>query len=265
MSMTKEAFSTALNHKFSERELAVIWHDMNLYKTLEHISQQECIERLLKDEPFQYITGSCYFYDLDLFVSPATLIPRPETEELVYKVVQSHMSRSPKILDIGTGSGCIGLCLKKQISQASVSLLDVSPIALQIAQKNAQRHQLDVELIELDILSVDKLTDNYDIIVSNPPYIPNKEKSLMSDNVLAYEPHMALFVDDDDPLLFYRKIAEIGQQNLNNHGELYFESNEYNVNEVASMLNEMKYHNVDIHSDMQGKPRMISCALSAKK
>jgi release factor glutamine methyltransferase len=223
------------------------------------IEVQKIVERLKRFEPIQYILMRSEFFGLNLHVEPGVLIPRPETEELVAMIVESNRHISPAILDIGTGSGCIALSLKKAIPEAIVSACDVSDIALGIAGKNAKSNELDVKLFKYNILTEEYFESNccYDLIVSNPPYVLQSEKELMHANVLEYEPHLALFVDDDDPLLFYRAIARFAQKRLKSGGELWFEINEQKGEELMEMLSGASFCNVQIFKDIYGKHRFV--------
>ena len=220
---------------------------------------KQIVERLKRFEPIQYILQSAEFYGLNLYVDPNVLIPRPETEELVSLIVNSKNSYAPKILDIGTGSGCIALSLKKAIPNADVWACDVSEAALSVAEKNARAHNLDVNFFRCNILATDTINEFtvFDIIVSNPPYVLQSEKKQMQENVLSYEPHLALFVEDDDPLLFYRAIALFAQKHLNSSGVLWFEINENKGKEVEEMLVKSSFCNVHIFSDIYGKHRFV--------
>ena len=217
------------------------------------------LKRLLKYEPVQYILGYAEFYGLKFKVSPAVLIPRPETEELVELVISAISNPKSKILDIGTGSGCIPIALKKNIPDADVTSIDISEDALHIAKENATTNDVEVSFINKDILR--NIPDHrFDIIVSNPPYIGYDEKEKMNDNVLIYEPHLALF--SDDPLLFYRRIAEITPKILNPKGKIYLEVSEYRAKEVADIFNKVGEDNnlsatVQIKKDMSGKDRIV--------
>ena len=218
---------------------------------------QEIISRLLHFEPIQYIFGHTLWCGLDLKVSPATLIPRPETAELVeriqnteYRIQTDHPFR---VLDIGTGSGCIAIALKKVHPNWQVTGLDISEEALEIAKENAQQNGVEVVFKQLDILSKNaESIGTFDIVVSNPPYICEKEKIEMRRNVLDYEPATALFVPDEDPLLFYRRIAQlrIGKY-------LFFEINEAYAKELKEMLSQFGYTDIQITNDIYGKPRII--------
>ena len=211
------------------------------------------LRRLLKYEPVQYILGYAEFYGLKFKVSPAVLIPRPETEELVELIGEEINDPKLSILDIGTGSGCIAITLKKNISQADVTSLDISEEALQIARENAESNETDVTLIQMDILK-EIPTRKYDVIVSNPPYIGHDEKEKMNGNVLIHEPHLALF--SDDPLLFYKRIAEIAPQILNPDGKIYLEVSEFRSKEVADIFAYIGM-NAQILKDMSGKDRIV--------
>ncbi|KIA96479.1 hypothetical protein OC25_01615 [Pedobacter kyungheensis] len=217
-------------------------------------------------KPIQYILGEAHFYGLVFKVNEHVLIPRPETEELVDWVIADNNSQFAvsdiKILDIGTGSGCIPVTLKKHLPQAKVSTLDVSGEAIAVARQNAMQNGVEVDFIEADILSF-KSELKFDVIVSNPPYIRLLELAEMHENVLANEPHLALFVSDEDPLIFYEAIASFAQTNLNPGGKLYFEINEYLGKETVDMLDTKGFKNIELRKDMQGKNRMVRCDLSA--
>ena len=220
-------------------------------------------ERLLHQEPVQYVLGEASFCNRTFHVEPGVLIPRPETAELCEWITQKERSSSCHILDIGTGSGCIAISLALDIPQAKVTAWDISSTALEIARKNAQQLKADVTFQEVDILSPltshhSPIISTFDIIVSNPPYICNKEREQMEQNVLEHEPHTALFVPDKDPLLFYRAIAQFGLTALKPDGELYFEINPIYANEMQEMLSAMSYHAIEIKEDQFGKPRMIN-------
>ncbi|MEM9848477.1 MAG: peptide chain release factor N(5)-glutamine methyltransferase [Bacteroidota bacterium] len=217
--------------------------------------------RLLKDEPLQYILGQADFFGLKLKVNPAVLIPRQETEELVALILaQVGKKFSGEILDIGTGSGCIPIALKRHLPFATIHACDISGPALQVARENAANHQLEVSFFKLDILQPDswKYCDTYDIIVSNPPYIPHRESNLMPNSVKAFEPALALFTTDEDPLIFYRQIATFAQSYLNRNGYLFFELNEYHAEASADLLKTQGFEDVQLHLDLNGKARMLS-------
>ena len=227
---------------------------------------QDSIDRLKNFEPIQYIIGKTEFYSLPFKVDDSVLIPRPETEELVSLVLQNCKNKIPNskpktlnILDIGTGSGCIAVSLAKNLPGFDVYALDVSKEALNIAKENAKLNNVEVKFIQGDILNWDLELDNlkFDVIVSNPPYIRVLEKNLMSRNVLDFEPHLALFVEDEDSLLFYRKITQLAGKILKPKGQLFFEINEYLGNEMIKLLKDEGFVEVELKTDVFGKNRMI--------
>lgn len=227
---------------------------------------REIVNDLKKQLPIQYILGETEFYGLKFQVNENVLIPRPETEELVERIlnnVSSSSNDSMKILDIGTGSGCIAITLACHLPNAIISALDISEKALETAQKNAQTNQAKISFFQHDILadSPFKVNDKWDIIVSNPPYITPSEQAEMADNVLKFEPHQALFVPEKQPLLFYEKIAEIGLYSLNKNGLLFFETSSIYGKETAQMLREKGYKTVELFTDISGKDRMIKASL----
>ena len=218
----------------------------------------EMIRRLQKNEPIQYIIGIEYFFGLTFEVNPNVLIPRPETQELVSWIIEDYQSdESIRILDIGTGSGCIPVSLAKQLSKAEVESWDISEGALEVASRNCERNGVKVLLRQKDVLKSIPEGNLYDVIVSNPPYITNKEKADMEANVLDWEPSLALFVPDGDPLLFYRKIAQLGCDMLKVEGSLYFEINRAYGEETILMLKELGYAQIELKKDSWGNDRMI--------
>ncbi len=222
---------------------------------------KEVTSRLNNHEPIQYIFGETEFYGLPFFVSPSVLIPRPETEELVHHILEKHEGKSKTILDIGTGSGCIPITLKKKNPNFEVFALDVSKDALAVTQDNITENEVQIQLVHEDILNpegIEELPD-FDIIISNPPYITEDEKSLMHKNVLEHEPSLALFVDNDTPLIFYKAIAEFGLKKLKKGGNIYTEINEQFGDETKALYESLGYTDVEIHKDLNGKDRYISC------
>ena len=218
----------------------------------------EMIRRLQKNEPIQYIIGIESFFGLTFEVNPNVLIPRPETQELVSWIIGDYQSdESIRILDIGTGSGCIPISLAKQLSKAEVESWDISEGALEVASRNCERNEVKVLLRQKDVLKATPEGNLYDVIVSNPPYITNKEKVEMESNVLDWEPSLALFVPDEDPLLFYRKIAQLGCDMLKERGSLYFEINRAYGEETILMLKELGYAQIELKKDSWGNDRMI--------
>jgi release factor glutamine methyltransferase len=221
------------------------------------------LESLKLEIPIQYLLGKTSFYGLDFEVNSDVLIPRPETEELVDWIVQQskvgNRKSKVKILDIGTGSGCIAISLAKNIPNAQVFALDVSEKALATAKKNAIMNEVNVMFLHQSILETEDLEQEFDIIVSNPPYVRNLEKEEIKKNVLEYEPHLALFVEDNDALIFYRKIAKLAQKNLSVSGQLFFEINQYLGEEMLSLLRNMNFETIELRKDIYGNDRMISC------
>lgn len=211
--------------------------------------------------PIQYLLGKTEFYGLEFEVNGHTLIPRPETEELVqWILLDCERTSHPKplrILDIGTGSGCIAIALAKNLPTALVSAIDVSPKALEVAQRNAVFNGVKVQFLQQDILETSELAAEYDIIVSNPPYVRELEKHEIKPNVLEYEPHLALFVANDDALVFYRKIAELACKHLAKDGKLYFEINQYLGKEMMGLLESLDFKSLNLRKDIYGNDRMI--------
>nr|WP_315158661.1 peptide chain release factor N(5)-glutamine methyltransferase [uncultured Flavobacterium sp.] len=238
------------NLTFTEAEL-VVW---NLI-----------LEDLKKEIPIQYLLGKTSFYGLDFEVNENVLIPRPETEELVEWMLQDCAKRETtnnfSILDIGTGSGCIPISLKRHLPMAKVSAIDVSEKALEVAKGNAKLKGVEVHFILQNILETTDLLESYDVIVSNPPYVRNLEKQEIKNNVLEYEPHLALFVADDDALIFYRKIGELALKSLRPNGKLFFEINQYLGKETVDLLKDLGFQNVELKKDIYGNDRMILASL----
>ena len=219
------------------------------------------VKDLLKNKPIQYIIGETEFCDLKFKVNENVLIPRPETSELVMNIVNRQKTKDKRqlsILDIGTGSGCIAISLAKNIPGSKVYALDISEKALEVAKTNAFNNNVDITFIHDDILSLNnKIETKFDIIVSNPPYVRELEKAEMRDNVLNWEPHNALFVSDNDPLIFYRNILEFAKTNLNQDGEIWFEINEYLGKEMTVLCKEYGFSDVEIFKDFRGKERIV--------
>jgi release factor glutamine methyltransferase len=256
-------------------------HYLNLSKTDilldNHISQvldfQEITDRLKAQEPVQYIIGETEFYGRKFKVTPDTLIPRPETEELVQLSIinyqstiksfqQEHLSSPIRILDIGTGTGCIAISLACEIPNAQVYAYDISENALKIAKENADRNKANVVFERVDILNLPPFSlSSFSIIVSNPPYVMNAEKSEMEQNVLDYEPHLALFVEDSDPLIFYKAIAEFASKNLTDKGLCVVEINQAFGLETAELFWNQGFRYVEVVKDMFGKDRMVKAIL----
>lgn len=217
------------------------------------------VKRLQKEEPIQYILGKTEFFGLPFIVNQHTLIPRPETEELVQWVLDTigDFGKEITILDIGTGSGCIPISLKAKLPNAKVSAIDISLEALNVAQQNAINNKVAINFMHTNILEASTLPDHYDIIISNPPYVRNLEKKEIKNNVLLNEPHLALFVEDDNPLLFYHKISQLAATRLNNNGMLFFEINQYLGNKTVQLIKNNGFTSVELKKDLFGNDRMI--------
>ena len=212
--------------------------------------------------PVQYVLGKAHFFGRDFFVNNNVLIPRQETEELIKEILVDNKKPGLHILDIGAGSGCIGITLALEMDNARVSLLDVEETALEVSMENARRNQLDLSYLHLDVLDIDSLPDKYDIIVSNPPYVTEKEKKLMHPNVLLHEPHTALFVSDHDPLVFYKKIITLAKEALHPKGKLYFEINENYGWEVLRLYEKTGCSFVKLVQDINGKDRIVKAVFA---
>ena len=221
------------------------------------------IEDLKLEKPIQYILGYTEFYGQKLFVDENVLIPRPETEELVLWISNSIENKKSSILDIGTGSGCIPISIKKLFPDTKISAMDISDKALKVARKNALYQKIEINFINANILSIDPsgINTNFDIIVSNPPYVTHSEKALMKKNVLDYEPDLALFVPDDDALIFYKAICKFASQKLINEGFLFFEINEKLGKEVCDILRAYSFSDIILKKDIEGKDRMVRAKL----
>ena len=232
----------------------------------EQSSFYKAVDRLRNHEPIQYILGETEFFGMPITVNKQVLIPRPETEELVSWIIEDVDKNEATILDIGTGSGCIAISLAKKLNNAVVSAIDISTRAIEVAKKNTLINNVNIEFSRVDVLNFEadldlhhKWESKFDIIVSNPPYVRMQEKKLMKLNVVNHEPDIALFVEDDDPLLFYRKISQLSKQYLRHNGTLYLEINEYLGLEMEKMLNKAGFKHVLLKKDMFGKNRMIKC------
>jgi|688.fasta_scaffold164525_2 release factor glutamine methyltransferase len=221
---------------------------------------------LLEGKPVQYIIGSAWFMGEEYKVNENVLIPRPETEELVEWIVEyaSIINKPLKIIDIGTGSGCIAISLKKSLPECSITGLDISSGALLVAKENAEKLNANIEWLQEDILMTASLPDTYDIIVSNPPYIPIRELADMQEQVKDFEPNIALFVLNEDPLQFYKAIARLAKQCLSTNGQLFFEIHYDQGKNMLALLDEMGYH-AELRQDMYGKNRMVRASLKNKK
>lgn len=269
-----EQYHAQLAERYSESEVRAITHTVFCerlgwdrsqieLRKFESLSESELLKvylplkRLRAGEPMQYVLGEVEFHGLRLSVAPGVLIPRPETEELVDHIVRSGIMPS-SILDIGTGSGCIALALKRALPNARVVGTDVSAVALAIAQRNAERNGLEVDWLLHDIL-LDDLSPvgQFELVVSNPPYIPRAEEPTLSSQVREHEPHLALFVEDEDPLLFFRTIAAKAKEVLIPGTRIWFEGHWLHAPAVGTVLEEMGYTAVEVMSDLSGHPRFI--------
>lgn len=277
LKLFKEQFYNKLEPKFPQSEIATFFKilidsylsikpvDLVLNPDLELSVEQLKLmktaeERLHTNEPIQYIIGETEFYGYPFEVTDAVLIPRPETEELVEwitKDLQEQVFTNLSILDIGTGSGCIAISLAKNLPNAKISAIDISERAIELAQRNAEKNAVSVNFLERDILNTSVLPHKYTVIVSNPPYVRNLEKAEIVSNVLDHEPELALFVDDNDPLIFYRKISELAYSFLEEEGILYFEINQYLGEETINLIKNIGFTTVELRDDFAGKPRMI--------
>jgi release factor glutamine methyltransferase len=245
--------SKATIKAFPEKELTVLQQELS----------SSILMELKTGKPLQYILGYAEFYGFRFVVNPATLIPRPETEELVEWILNNvDPKQQLSILDIGTGSGCIPITLKKTLPNAHISAIDISPEALQTAKVNAELNEVDIDFIEADILKdLQIITHNLKLIVSNPPYVTPADKAQMHRNVVDFEPHTALFVPQNDPLLFYKAIAEFALANLTPGGLLFLEINESYGQETEELLRMKGFKNIEVKKDMSGRDRMIKAML----
>ena len=268
-------FSFLMEEYLNFKRIDVVLKPDFLIDKTTHNQLNIALEKLKNHEPIQYILGKTEFFGLPFLVNKNTLIPRPETEELVAWILDEITIFKKKeatkltILDIGTGTGCIPISLAKNIDFAAISAIDISKKALEVALKNAELHKVSISFFEMDILktsnlnllSKDKNPINFDIIVSNPPYIRNLEKTEMQKNVLENEPHQALFVSDENPLIFYEKIADLALLHLSKNGFLFFEINQYLGNQTVEMLSNKGYKNIELRKDIFGNDRMIKAVI----
>ena len=264
---TKEALRKCYSEGEADKLVYILFEDLlgisrtpillNEDRELDHLKLNGAISRLLNNEPIQHVTGFTYFLDRKFKTDKRALIPRPETEELVKIIVAQNELDNPAILDIGTGTGCIAISLSLEI-ESRVSALDISQEALELARKNASHLNAKVEFLELDVLTSELPSDQFDIIVSNPPYIPKREQVEMDLNVTHYDPSISLFVPDDDPLLFYKRIGELGLKSLIPSGKLYFEIHEKYGDAVKEQLEDLGYYDVIVYQDINGKNRIVS-------
>lgn len=221
---------------------------------------EQDVEELKQGKPVQQVVGFAFFYDYFFKVNESTLIPRPETEELIYLITEKYDRNAPlKVIDLGTGSGCIPITINKLFPNATVHAIDISKEALAVARYNNKQLNTNVKFFEQDLLKEFTLENQYDIIISNPPYIRELEKKEMHINVLNHEPHLALFVSDDDPLIFYRRVSQIATQHLKQQGKIFCEINQYLGPETKALFQE-NFNSVEIHQDISGNDRILEAS-----
>jgi len=235
-----------------------------IIEAIQEAELKNMLSALVKGEPVQYVLGECEFFNLKFEVNKSVLIPRPETEELVERAIQfCNQKNKATVLDIGTGSGCIPISIQKNTTDCTITSIDVCGDALALAQKNTHKYSAEIDFLHEDFLNENKWEHlpSFDLIVSNPPYIPSSEMASMDDNVVLYEPHVALFVADNDPFIFYRKIMEFGKSHLNPSGKILVEIHEKKGKEVCSLFKENGYE-AKLIKDMFGKDRIVDISLS---
>ena len=271
----KEIFLDSLKENLPSREIENIFFELLFFKMNwervdyllnknQKLSPKEvsffnnCLEKINKNIPVQYITGQAYFSNLLIKVNPNVLIPRPETEELVHLILNNHNQDSLKeILDIGTGSGCIIIALKKTLPNTNCTAIDISKEAIRTAKANAVLNKVEVDFITKDILDYKNEEKSWDMIVSNPPYIPISNKKHMHPNVVQNEPSQALFVENEEPLKYYQIISDFAKYHLKKNGKIYFEIHEDFANDVVNLLSTKKHFKSSVHKDFQGKNRFV--------
>ena len=256
--------SILFEHITGLNQLQQVIHKNEILSDPQRMELEKNTEALINGKPIQYITGKAWFMEKEYFVNEDVLIPRPETEELVAWVIEyaEIINKPLQIIDIGTGSGCIPIALKSALPHCNLTGLDMSPKALNIAKLNAEKCALNIDWIQQDILMSASLPSKYDIIVSNPPYIPINEKENMQVQVKNFEPAIALFVSNEDPLIFYRTIGRLAKQYLNPNGQLFFEIHYDQGKALLSLFEEMGFH-ASLREDMYGKDRMIRASLKS--
>lgn len=269
--LLRSELATCYDSREIEGIIRIIFEDVLLWQPIDIVMRENeplpeffdnrlvsIISRLKQHEPLQYILGKARFHGHSFAVTPATLIPRPETEQLVDMIVDENPGSDLQVLDIGTGSGCIAISLARALKFAQVTATDISRAALEVAQQNAAALKTRVKFLEQDILSCRAPSEAWNIIVSNPPYITEQEKAAMERNVLDYEPASALFVPDNDPMLFYRPIASYASRALKNGGRLYLEINRAMGNLVCDTLQRAGLSNIQVHNDFNGNVRFVT-------
>lgn len=255
---SEEIFYLLLEHLTQLKKVDLALNPQVIFLENQQVIFSDYLNRLLYHEPVQYIIGKTNFYGLDFKVNHNVLIPRPETEELVDWIISENKGKEISILDIGTGSGAIAVSLAKYLPQAKIYALDVSIEAIETAKENATHNGVNIQFIRQDILKTNELPFNFDVIVSNPPYIRELEKKEIKPNVLDHEPHLALFVTDNNPLVFYDKIIQLSKNFLNRNGKLYFEINQYLSEDMIELFNQNEAKNIILKKDIYNNDRMMS-------
>jgi release factor glutamine methyltransferase len=252
-------FFIALHHYLKINRADYISHPNQKISESDILKFVNLHKELAKEKPLAQILGEWEFYGLCFKINEHVLIPRPETEELVDLIIKEYKAKKVKIIDFGTGSGCIPISIKKHLPNSIISATDISEEALKLAQQNAELNSVEINFMHHDIFT--SLDIKVDVIVSNPPYIHPDEKNNMKRNLLDYEPHLALFTPTDDSLVFYKRIAEIGKDVLTTGGKVFVEINENMGKETAAIFEKHNYQNISIIKDLQGKDRIVSCNL----
>ena len=258
-------FYLLIGHYFNLERFVLVMQPNLIISKKEETPLFEALSRLKLNEPIQYIMGKTYFMDIALIVNKKVLVPRSETEELVRWIIEEVQGKTYKvqhintleILDIGTGSGCIAISLARNLQAAKVFAIDVSEDALGVAKENAALNEVEVTFLKEDVLELQSLEAKFDIIVSNPPYVRELEKKEMHQNVLDHEPDLALFVSDENPLLFYKRIMDFAVKNLKKGGAVFFEINQYLGKETKQLLKDHNFSEIELRKDMFGNNRML--------
>lgn len=258
----KERFLLAVSDHLSQREAAVAWRAVyeDVFRATDYSRFDEIVEKLIQGLPLQYITGVAHFYGMVFHVSPDVLIPRPETEELVYWVLSSFGKEPMRCIDIGTGSGCIPLTIKRHRPDWQVSAMDISSKALHVAKENAKRLDLDVYFIEGDMTDRASYPEGQQVIICNPPYVLDSDRAFMSNQVLDYEPDLALFVPDSDPFKYYRSVLENAAA-LYDHVDVFFEIHQKYADAMMDLVSAFTDVTPEMRKDLQGNDRMVRCQI----
>ncbi len=262
----EQFFYLILEDKFQMKRIDLVLHPDKIFNSEEITLWNDFLENLKIYRPIQYLLGNTHFFGLNFKVNENVLIPRPETEELIEWILDftknEYKNQPISILDIGTGSGCIAISLAKNLSNAVVSAIDVSEKALETAKTNARLNDVNIDFHLMDILKTNNLPNRFDIIVSNPPYVRELEKAEIKENVLQNEPHLALFVKDRDPLVFYEKITRLAQNSFSGKGALFFEINQYLGTQTKELITKYGFGSVELRKDIYQNDRMIRAILS---